>query len=93
MSGATLTPHVDVRRASERFKTRLRWLDSKHSFSFSRHYDPANTHHGLPLVLFFDIRVFAIMKMSGLVRGRAGGIRRLPARASAAGKLAGPSSR
>ena len=47
---ATLTPEVDVRRADERHKTRLDWLDSKHSFSFSRHHDPANTHHGLLLV-------------------------------------------
>ena len=26
------------------------WLDSRHSFSFGGHYDPANTHHGLLLV-------------------------------------------
>jgi len=51
----TLTPGVDVRRADERFKTRLGWLDSKHSFSFSRHYDPDNTHHGLLLVNNDDI--------------------------------------
>ena len=55
MSSATLTPDVDVRRAGERFKTRLGWLDSKHSFSFSRHHDPANTHHGLLLVNNDDI--------------------------------------
>ena len=55
MSSATLTPEVDVRRAGERFKTRLGWLDSKHSFSFGRHYDPANTHHGLLLVNNDDI--------------------------------------
>jgi quercetin 2,3-dioxygenase len=55
MTTATLTPRVDVRRAGERFKTRLGWLDSKHSFSFSRHYDPANTHHGLLLVNNDDI--------------------------------------
>jgi hypothetical protein len=35
-----LTPAVDIRRAGDRFKTNLFWLDSKHSFSFSRHYDP-----------------------------------------------------
>ena len=52
---ATLTPQVDVRRADDRFKTRLGWLDSKHSFSFSRHHDPANTHHGLLLVNNDDI--------------------------------------
>jgi redox-sensitive bicupin YhaK (pirin superfamily) len=26
------------------------WLDSRHSFSFGPHFDPANTHHGLLLV-------------------------------------------
>ena len=55
MTSTTLTPGVDVRRAGERFKTRLGWLDSKHSFSFSRHYDPDNTHHGLLLVNNDDI--------------------------------------
>jgi hypothetical protein len=55
MTDATLAPAVDVRRADERFKTRLGWLDSKHSFSFSRHYDPGNTHHGLLLVNNDDI--------------------------------------
>ena len=55
MTSVTLTPQVDVRRAGERSKTRLGWLDSKHSFSFSRHYDPANTHHGLLLVNNDDI--------------------------------------
>ncbi len=55
MTTATLSPRVDVRRASERFQTRLGWLDSKHSFSFGRHYDPANTHHGLLLVSNDDV--------------------------------------
>jgi quercetin 2,3-dioxygenase len=41
---------IDVRKADERFHTQLGWLDSWHSFSFSGHYDPANTHHGLLLV-------------------------------------------
>jgi quercetin 2,3-dioxygenase len=50
-----LAPTVDVRRADDRFKTRLHWLDSKHSFSFSRHYDPLNTHHGLLLVNNDDV--------------------------------------
>ncbi|MCI4061261.1 pirin family protein [Micromonospora sp. R77] len=50
-----LTPRTDVRRADQRFKTRIAWLDSKHSFSFGRHYDPANTHHGLLLVNNDDI--------------------------------------
>ena len=52
---APMQPTVDVRRHDERFKTRLAWLDSKHSFSFSRHYDPGNTHHGLLLVNNDDI--------------------------------------
>lgn len=41
---------VDIRLADERFHTEISWLDSWHSFSFSNHYDPANTHHGLLLV-------------------------------------------
>jgi quercetin 2,3-dioxygenase len=48
-------PVVEVRRAGERFATSLSWLDSKHSFSFSRHYDPRNTHHGLLLVNNDDV--------------------------------------
>lgn len=52
---SALAPMVDIRRASERFETRLGWLDSKHSFSFSRHWDAANTHHGLPVVNNDDI--------------------------------------
>jgi redox-sensitive bicupin YhaK (pirin superfamily) len=46
---------VDVRRHDERFATKLAWLDSHHSFSFSRHYDPGNTHPGLLLVNNDDI--------------------------------------
>jgi quercetin 2,3-dioxygenase len=41
---------IDIRRADTRAHTRIGWLDSRHSFSFGRHYDPANTHHGLLLV-------------------------------------------
>ena len=43
-------PEMDVRRAADRFTTKLDWLDSKHSFSFGHHYDPANVGHGLLLV-------------------------------------------
>src|SRR5262249_9923088 len=50
-----LTPRVDIRRADERFKTRIDWLDSKHSFSFGPHFDPDNTHHGLLLVNNDDV--------------------------------------
>jgi len=46
---------VDVRRANERFHTKIDWLDSWHSFSFSDHYDPKNTHHGLLRVLNDDL--------------------------------------
>jgi redox-sensitive bicupin YhaK (pirin superfamily) len=49
------TAQVDVRRAADRYATRLDWLDSKHSFSFGQHYDPANTHHGVLLVNNDDI--------------------------------------
>jgi quercetin 2,3-dioxygenase len=41
---------IDIRRADTRAHTKIEWLDSRHSFSFGRHYDPANTHHGLLLV-------------------------------------------
>jgi quercetin 2,3-dioxygenase len=41
---------VDIRRAETRAHTQIGWLDSWHSFSFGRNYDPANTHHGLLLV-------------------------------------------
>jgi hypothetical protein len=40
---------VDVRRAGDRAVTRTSWLDSRHSFSYGDHYDPANTHFGLLL--------------------------------------------
>lgn len=48
-------PIVDVRRAEDRAATQLGWLDSHHSFSFGRHHDPANTHHGLLLVNNDDV--------------------------------------
>ncbi|MFF4652235.1 pirin family protein [Streptomyces sp. NPDC001380] len=46
---------VDIRRAGERFHTRAGWLDSRHSFAFSRHWDPGNTHFGLLLVSNDDV--------------------------------------
>jgi redox-sensitive bicupin YhaK (pirin superfamily) len=46
---------IDVRRSADRFHTRLDWLDSHHSFSFSRHYDPDNVGHGLLLVNNDDV--------------------------------------
>lgn len=41
---------MDIRWAGGRFATTIDWLDSRHSFSFADHYDPANTHHGVLLV-------------------------------------------
>ena len=54
MSNLTV-PRVDVRRAADRSATKIDWLDSKHSFSFGRHYDPRNTHFGLLLVNNDDV--------------------------------------
>lgn len=50
-----LTPQVDIRRAADRFHTRIDWLDSRHSFSFGRHHNPTNTHHGVLLVNNDDV--------------------------------------
>lgn len=47
--------NVSIRRAKDRFHTRMDWLDSWHSFSFGSHYSPDNTHHGLLLVSNDDI--------------------------------------
>jgi redox-sensitive bicupin YhaK (pirin superfamily) len=55
MTTATPSPEIDVRRAADRYATRIPWLDSHHSFSFGAHYDPANTHHGLLLVNNDDV--------------------------------------
>jgi len=50
MTGASVQPVVDLRRAERRYSSDLGWLDSKHSFSFGPHFDWQNTHHGLLLV-------------------------------------------
>ncbi len=55
MSSASTAQRVEVRRSGERDSTKLSWLDSKHSFSFGGHYDPANTHHGVLLVNNDDV--------------------------------------
>ncbi len=50
------TATLDVRRAdADRLHTRLRWLDSHHSFSFGHHWEPDNTHFGLLLVNNDDV--------------------------------------
>lgn len=46
---------VDVRRAADRGRTRLPWLDSRHSLSYGHHYDPANTSFGLLLAHNDDV--------------------------------------
>jgi redox-sensitive bicupin YhaK (pirin superfamily) len=45
-------PVLDIRRADDRLKSRISWLDAKHSFSngLGDRFDPANTHHGLLVV-------------------------------------------
>jgi redox-sensitive bicupin YhaK (pirin superfamily) len=55
MTTVTPAPGIDVRRSADRASTRISWLDSKHSFSFGRHYDAGNTHHGLLLVNNDDV--------------------------------------
>jgi hypothetical protein len=41
---------TEIRKAADRPRTNLGWLDSSHSFSFGPHYDARNTHHGVLLV-------------------------------------------
>ncbi|NIK55681.1 pirin family protein [Kribbella shirazensis] len=37
---------MEIHRADERFRTTSEWLESRHSFSFGAHYDPANVGFG-----------------------------------------------
>lgn len=46
---------TDIHRADRRFQTNIDWLDSRHSFSFGPHYDPANTHFGVLMVSNEDV--------------------------------------
>ena len=50
MRTAILDPGIQVVRAGARLRTETSWLDSWHCFSYGRHYEPDNTHHGLLLV-------------------------------------------
>jgi quercetin 2,3-dioxygenase len=50
MQATTLDPGITVVRADSRLRTETSWLDSQHCFSYGRHYEPDNTHHGLLLV-------------------------------------------
>ena len=40
---------MEIHRADDRFRTANEWLDSRHSFSFGPHYDPANVGFGFLL--------------------------------------------
>jgi redox-sensitive bicupin YhaK (pirin superfamily) len=57
---STLHPAVDLvlRRGPERFHSRLDWLDSRHSFSFADHHDPAWMGYG-PLRVINEDRIAA----------------------------------
>lgn len=46
---------IEVRKSSERGRTKIDWLDSYHSFSFGEYYDPKNTHFGPLRVLNDDL--------------------------------------
>jgi redox-sensitive bicupin YhaK (pirin superfamily) len=46
---------IEIRKRNQRFRTRTEWLDSWHSFSFGRNYDPNNVGHGLLIVNNDDI--------------------------------------
>ena len=37
---------MEIRRSGDRFVTSSDWLESRHSFSFGPHYDPANIGFG-----------------------------------------------
>ena len=50
MRVTTLDPGITVVRAASRLRTETSWLDSWHCFSYGRHFEPDNTHHGLLLV-------------------------------------------
>lgn len=45
---------ITIRKAEERGRTKLDWLDSRHSFSFGRYYDPKHTGYGSLLVINDD---------------------------------------
>ena len=55
MHVATLAPAIRVLRSAARLRTETSWLDSRHCFSYGRHFEPENTHHGLLLVCNDDL--------------------------------------
>lgn len=46
---------IRILRALDRFHTDLGWLDSRHSFSFGEHHDPARTGFGALRVINEDV--------------------------------------
>ncbi len=46
---------ITIRKSGDRGKTRIDWLDSKHSFSFGEYYDPAQMQWGSLRVINEDI--------------------------------------
>lgn len=46
MSGLVEQPRIEVRRGADRFVTDVEGRTTRHSFSFDRHYDPANVEMG-----------------------------------------------
>lgn len=56
MTSATTSPGLRLRGAADRFHSRHDWLDSRHSFSFAGHDDPAWRGFG-PLRVINDDRI------------------------------------
>ena len=79
-------PTVDLQRSGERYATRLGWLDSKHSFSFGHHYDPANPIPGGPSNLHSPLWVLLCAGFVFFLAGAALVIQSLSA-SSATGEL------
>jgi hypothetical protein len=55
ISGEPAQSGIEIRRSSDRFRTRTSWLSSRHSFSFGDHYDPADVGFGALLVHNDDV--------------------------------------
>ncbi len=50
-----MTTTLNIRRAADRFHTQISWLDSWHSFSFGRHFDPDNVGYRSLRVINDDV--------------------------------------
>ncbi len=51
----TTTDPIEVRRGANRGRTKLRWLDARHSFSFGRYSDPHRMSYRMLRVLNEDV--------------------------------------